>query len=234
MKLTYAILLSFFSLILVSKVNAQEVDLFMDFEGGLRIPRTLRNFHEELAEQIPFENVETTGNFNNNYGFAIGFRFNKNASIFFNNRVSGAKSSVADYSGFIRLTNELNAYTFGLEYEILLKEFEKGKVNFGVKGLVTSSKLILNSESRILNTVQNENVEFKSLDFGGAFGINYEYPLGFITFRAHFDFNLYYGGKLKLKDDNSGGFLTNQNGNKITTSRTGLIGGIGFLLPLSK
>ncbi len=234
MKLTYKTLFTIFAFTLFAKINAQEFDVFVDFEAGLPLSSSLKDFHEELANQIQFENVETTGNFSYNYGFTAGFRFNRNASVFFSNRVSGAKSSVADFSGFIRLTNELKGYTFGLEYEILIRDLKKAILNLGLKGFITPSNLTLTTESSILNIVQEESLKFKSLDFGGALGINYEYSLNFISLRAHLDLNIYLGGKLSLKEDDSGGFLTDQSGNKVTTGWTGLSGGIGFLIPLSR
>ncbi len=221
-------------LTLVTGTKAQELEVFANLEGGIPFSSSLKDFHEELANQITIESFETTDNFGYNYGFTVGFRFNQNASVFFNNRVSGAKTSVADFSGFIRLTNELSGYTFGLEYEIMFREFDKSKLNLGIKGLVTPSKLTLTSESNIQNEVQSESLEFNSLDFGGALGLNYEYSLGFFTLRAHLDVNIYLGGKLTLEDDDSGGFLTDQNGDKVTTSWTGLAGGLGILIPLSK
>lgn len=234
MKLTFTTLFYAFILVMFSNAHAQKFEVFTDFEVGLPLSSSLKNFHDELANQIPFENVKTTDGFDYNYGFTIGFRFHEKASIFFNNRVSGAKSSVADYSGFFRLTNELNGYTFGLEYEFLIKEFKKGHLNLGLKGLITSSTLVLTTESKILYTVESESLEFKSLDFGGALGINYEYSLNFITLRAHLDLNVYIGGKMTFKDDDSGAYLTDQNGDKLTTGWTGLIGGIGVIVPLSK
>ena len=234
MKLNQITLFSVFILTLFSEINAQGFEVFVDFESGIPLSSSLKNFHEELANQIPFENVETTDNFNYNYGFAIGLRINRNASIFFSNRVSGAKSSVADFSGFIRLTNELNGYTFGLEYEFFIMELGKTNLNLGIKGLVTPSSLTLISESRILNETQSESLEFRSLDFGGAVGVNFEYSIGFIILRAHLDLNVYIGGKLTAKDEDSGGFLTNQMGNKVTTGWTGITGGIGLIVPLSR
>ena len=232
MKLNQISLFSVFILTLFSTIKAQDIEVFADFEAGIPLSSSLKNFHEELVNQITFENFEINDNFNYNYGFTIGLRINHKASFFFSNKVSGAKSSVADYSGFVRLTNELNGYTFGLEYEISLMESEKKNLNIGLKGLVTSSNLNLTSASRIMNAHQSESLEFRSLDFGGAVGINYEYSIGFITLRAHLDLNVYIGGKLTLKDDDSGGFLTDQSGNKVTTSWTGLTGGIGLILPL--
>lgn len=234
MNFIYKTTIIFCLLTMFSRLEAQEIELFADFEAGIPISNSLKNFHEELASQITFENWETTEKFDYNYGFSIGFRYNKNASVFFSNKVSGAKTSVADYSGYLRLTNELKGYTFGLGYEIMLREFQNGNLSLGLKTLVTPSSLTLISESEIMNTTQKDSLEFKSLDFGGALGINYEYSLNFITLRAHLDLNIYLGGKLKLKDDNSGAYLQDQNGNKVTTGWTGLLGGIGIIVPLSK
>ena len=202
---------------------------------GIPLSSSLKNFHNELANEIPFNNIKTTDDFGYNYGFTVGMRFGGNTSFFFSNRVSGAKSSVADYSGHLRLTNELNGYTFGLEYEILLKEFSKGILNMGVKGLVTKSDLILKTQSRILNQFNEDNMDFKSFDFGTAIGLNYEYSLKFIIFRAHLDLDIYLGGKLRLKENGSDDlYVTDDNGNKVTTGRTGFTSGLGFLIPLAR
>lgn len=214
--------------------KAQSFEVFGDVEGGVPFSNSLREFHEELANQIPFDNVKTTDDFSYNYGFTVGVRLYQKASVFFSNKVSGAKSSVADFSGFLRLTNELRGYTFGLEYEFFIVEFNKSKLNLGVRGMITPSTLILKSESRILNSSEDDTIEFKSLDFGGAVGLNYEYVLGFVTLRAHLDLSLYAGGDITLRDDDSGGFLTNQGGGKVTTGWSGINAGIGVLIPLSK
>lgn len=231
MKLKSIALFFVFILTMSSSINAQDFEVFADFEGGLPISNSLKEFHQELADQIPFNGVKTSENFNYNYGFRIGIRINKNASFFYGRRVSGAKSSLADFSGFIRLTNELSGSTFGLEYEIPLKEFEKANLNLGIKGLVTPSTLVIATESRILNENQSEKLELNSLDFGGALALNYEYSIGYIILRGHLDLNIYVGGKISLEGDDSGAFLTNQSGDRVTTGWSGITGGIGVIVP---
>lgn len=216
------------------ETNAQNVEVFADVEVGVSFSDSLRDYHGELANQIPFDNVKTTDDFSYNYGFSIGVRLFQRGSVFLSNKVSGAKSSVSDFSGFFRLTNELKAYTFGLEYEFFILDWDKSKLNFALRGMITPSTLILKFENRILNSTQNETFEFGSLDLGGAVGLNYNYMLSFITLRAHLDLNLYDGGDLTLKGDDSDSFLTNQNGNKVTTGWSGINVGIGVLIPLSK
>lgn len=194
-------------------VHAQEFEFFSDLNFGVPTALTLRDFHDELKAQIEFENVKTTDNFYYNYGFTVGMRFNGNASVFFSNRVSGAKSSIADYSGFVRISNELNGYTFGLRYEVVRKNFNKGNLFLGVKTLVTSSSLLLKTESNISNEIQEDTINFKSIDYGAGVGINYEYPLKFVTLRAYMDLDFYYGGKLKFKVDNlEDAYLLNNRG----------------------
>jgi hypothetical protein len=231
MKLKHITLFIAFTLTMSLSINAQDFEVFADFEGGLSISNSLKRFHQELADQIPFDGVKTSEKFDYNYGFRIGIRINKNASIFYGLRVSGAKSSVADFSGFFRLTNELKGSTLGLEYEFPLKEFEKANLNLGIKGLVTPTTLLLATESQILNQKQSEKLEFNALDFGGAIALNYEYPIGYVILRAHLDFNLYVGGKITLESDDSGAYLTDQSGDKVTNGWSGITGGIGLMIP---
>lgn len=229
-----SILILFF--LLSFYIEAQSLDVYADANLGVPTAFTLRTFHDELAEQTPYDNFETTDNFNYNYGFTIGTRFNKKIAIFYTNRVSGAKSSYSDYSGFVRLTNELKGSTIGGKYELLLKETTKGNLILGFKVLATSSVLLLKTESQILTFPQNDGVDFKSWDFGGGVGIAYEYPIKFLILRAFADVDIYYGGKFKLKNDSGpeGGFLLTSSGNKVTSGWTGLNAGIGIAFTLGK
>lgn len=224
-----------FCYFLSSTIQAQKAEFFSDLNFGIPLNSSLKDFHNELADQVPFENFESTDNFNYNYGFTTGVRFNRKISAFFSNKVSGAKSSVADYSGYIRLTNELKGYTFGAKYEIIISQYTKGNLLLGFKGLVTSSSLSLRTESKILNTTESSGIDFKSLDFGAGVGITYEYSLKFMVLRAYVDLDIYVGGKLKLDEDNSNdGYLLNKNGEKVTTGWTGFNTGIGIAIPIVK
>lgn len=224
-----------FCFFLSSNIQAQKAEFFSDLNFGIPEMSSLKDFHNELANQVPFQNFETTDNFNYYYGFTTGVRFNRKISVFFSNKVTGAKSSVADYSGYIRLTNELKGYTFGVRYEIILKQLTKGNLLLGFKGLVTNSRLSLKSESGILNVTKNSGIDFKSLDFGTGIGITYEYPLKFMVLRAYLDADVYLGGKLKLAENNpNDGYLLNNNGEKVTTGWSGLNTGLGIVFPIIK
>lgn len=223
-----------FCLFLNTTIQAQKFEFFSDLNFGIPLNSSLKDFHNELADQVPFENFKTTDNFNYNYGFTTGVRFNRKISAFFSNKVSGAKSSVADYSGYIRLTNELKGYTFGAKYEIIISQYTKGNLLLGFKGLVTSSSLSLKTESKILNTTESSGIDFKSLDFGAGVGITYEYPLKFMVLRAYIDLDIYVGGELKLEDNSNDGYLLNNNGEKVTTGWSGFNTGIGIAIPIVK
>jgi hypothetical protein len=222
-----------FCFFLSSTIQSQKFEFYSDLNFGIPSNTSLKDFHNELANQVPYENFKTTDNFKYNYGFTTGVRFNRKISAFFSNKVSGAKSSVADYSGYIRLTNELKGYTFGAKYEILISEYKKGDLLLGFKGLLTSSRLSLKTTSKILNATKNDEIDFKSLDFGTGVGMTYEYPFKFMVLRAYFDLDIYIGGKLKLEENNSNnGYLLTVNRKKVTTGWTGFNTGVGIAIPI--
>jgi hypothetical protein len=224
-----------FCFVLSSNIHAQKVEVFSDLNFGIPIMTSLKDFHNELSNQVPFENFKTTDNFNYYYGFTAGVRINRKISVFFSNKVTGAKSSVADYSGYVRLTNELKGYTFGGKYEIILKQFTKGNLLLGFKGLLTNSRLTTKSESEISNVTQNSEIDFKSLDFGAGVGVTYEYPLKFMILRANLDLDVSVGGDLKLEENNpKDGYLMTQNGKRVTTGWSGINAGLGVAIPIFK
>jgi hypothetical protein len=223
-----------FYLLLTSTIQAQKLEFFSDLNFGIPSNSSLKDFHKELTAQVPFENFKITDNFKYNYGFTTGLRYNRKISAFFSNKVSGAKSSVADYSGYIRLTNELKGYTFGTKYEITINTYSKGILLLGFKGLVTSSKLSLKTESKIIATSESNGIDFKSLDYGAGVGITYEYPLSFMVLRAYVDLDLYVGGQLKLEGNSTDGYLMTNNGKKVTTGWSGFNTGIGIAIPIVK
>jgi len=225
----------FLFLVLAILSKSQKLELFYDFNLGIPTATSLRNFHSNLKEQVPLENFKTQDNFNYYYGFTVGARINHNVSIYFNNKVTGAKSSIADYSGYVRITNELIGYSYGLKYEFYKVDFSKGQIRFGAKGFVTRSELILRTESKLFTNSDSEKFEFKSIDFGCGIGINYEYSFMFIIFKAYLDFDIVYGGKISLKENNyDDAYLMDENGDKITTCWSGIKLGIGFSIPLFK
>ncbi len=217
-----------------TKAVAQESGLILEVNLGTTPTSPLKAFHKSLVEQVNFENFKTTDNFNINYGFSIGFAIdNLNSSLFYANKVSGAKTSVADFSGYLRLTNELKGHTIGYRYYLPIVSKPNGNLFLQFKTLVTFSSFNITSDTNIQGASQFDSLDFKSLDLGLGAGILYEYPIGFVVLRAYLDLDIYYGGKIKLKEDNpDGGFLLDENGNKLTTGWGGLTSGLGVTIPL--
>lgn len=214
--------------------SAQGVDIFSDVNFGLLSHQSLKTFHEGLSEQLPINGFETTNNYQLNYGFSVGFKVKSiKTSFFFQNRVAGAKTSIADYSGYVRLTDELRGNTFGAIYEFEVQEFSKGSLSFGVKGLITTSKLIVKTESEISNSFEKSILNFNSLDYGAGAIMIYRYPLKSITLRALLGADFYIGGKLKFEDVKDA-HLLDEKGNKVTSGWSGLNFGVGVSIPLTR
>lgn len=220
-------------LMITNNVDAQESGLNLDINLGTSPTSPLKAFHNSLTEQVNLENFKTTDNFYINYGFTIGFTVDEyNSSIFYTNKVSGAKTSVSDFSGYLRLTNELKGHTLGYKYYLPIGTGPNLFAQF--KALVTFSSFNITSDSRISSISDSETLDLKSTDLGVGAGIVYEYPIGFFVLRAYLDLDIYYGGKLKLKEDNpDGAFLLDANGNKLTTGWTGLTAGLGVIIPFN-
>lgn len=214
--------------------QAQDSGLSIDFNLGTNPTSPLSSYHKSLRDQVNLQNFETTDNFSYNYGFSVGFSVKGiNSNIFYANRVSGAKSSISDFSGFLRLTNELTGHTIGYKYFLPLKVNEKSSLFVQLKGMVTFSNLDIVSDSEISGSPMFESLGFKSTDFGLGAGILYEYPVSFIILRAYLDIDIYYGGKLSLKGTSADdGFLIDDSGNKLTTGWSGLTSGIGIAIPM--
>ena len=215
-------------------VVAQESGINFEVNLGTTPTSPLKTFHNSLIDQVDFENFKTTDNFYINYGFSVGFTVEDiKSSFFYANRVSGAKTSVADYSGYLRLTNELKGHTIGYKYYLPLKANPKSNLFIQFKALMTFSSYNITSDTKTLGAIQLESIDFKSMDLGLGAGVIYEYPIGFLVLRTYIDLDIYYGGKIKLKEDNTeDGYLLDANGDKLTTGWGGLTFGLGVTLPL--
>ncbi len=228
MKKYFYLIVSFISI----NIYAQKAEIFTDLNFGTFTNIPLRNFHNELAEDINFNGLKTTDNFNFNYGFTFGFKINKiNTSFFYSHKVSGSKTSLADFSGFITLTNEIKGATFGGYYEKTIKKTSKGELLFGVKGLITFSKLTLKNYNSIANNLTDENFDFKSVDFGTGLLLTYKVHLGSLIIKPFIGLDIYFGGKLEFEEI-SDAHLTFKDGNPVKTGWTGLNGGIGIGIPI--
>ena len=224
----------FYLILLFISINifSQKVEVFTNLNFGLLTNIPLRNFHNELVEDITFDGIETTDNFNLNYGFSVGFKVNSiNTSFFYSHKVSGGKTSLADFSGFIRLTNEIKGSTFGGFYEKPIKELGKGNLYLGLKGMVTFSKLSLQNTNSIVNNFTDELYDFKSIDFGTGLMLTYKVLLGPVTIKPFIGVDFYFGGKLKFSEIPDA-HLIFKNRVAVKTGWTGINGGLGFGVPI--
>ncbi|MHB0755044.1 hypothetical protein [Polaribacter sp. M15] len=218
-----------FVIILLTSLNCynQKVELFFDVNGGILTNLPLRKFHNELADDIQFNGIKTTDNFNYNYGFSVGFKVNSiNTSFFFSQKVAGSKSSLADYSGFVSLTNEIKGNTFGAYYEKEIKKIGKGQLLLGIKGVITFSDLTLSNKNSIITNTEEVFI-FKSIDFGSGLLLSYKTYFNKIFIKPFLGFDAYFGGKLKFEEIPDA-HLTFENGSDVKTGWTGINGGIGI------
>ena len=219
-------------LLTFSKGYCQKVEIFTNINFGTITNIPLKTFHNELVDEIPFKGIKTTDNFNINYGLSLGFKVNSiNTSFFYTHKVSGSKSSLSDFSGHIVLTNEIKGSTLGGLYEKVIKKTAKGDLYFGVKGIITFSKLSLQNKNSIVNNFTNETINFKSIDFGTGLVLTFRMPIGFFIIKPFLGLDVYYGGKLKLEDAPKA-HLVYKNGNVVKTGWTGINGGIGIAIPI--
>lgn len=217
-----------------STIQAQKLELFLDGNYGIPLSTSLQEFHQELADQVGIEGFTTTDDFGNQYGFSTGLRFNNKISAIFGYRVSGAKTSLADYSGFIRLTSDLKGYFVGAMYELPLLESNRSVLSAAFKLQAAFSELEVRSELDVQGELsESESVSLKAFDPGAGIGIRYEYRLAFITLRAFVDTEFYINGDIRPEEDPSGdAFLVNEQGDKVRTPWTSIQTGIGLLIPL--
>ena len=214
--------------------SAQEPGFILEGNLGTSITGPLRTFHNELTEQVNLENFKTTDNFYYNYGFTTGFTLDGVKSSFtYSNRVSGAKTSAADFSGYIRLTNELKSHIFTYKYyKSIYSPSEKYNLFLQFKGMLAYSQFNISSENSINGAIDEDSIDLNSLDFGVGTGLLCEYPVSFFVLRAYVDLDIYLGTKLKLNGNNDGAFLTYQSGGKVTTGLGGVTLGLGLTIPL--
>lgn len=212
---------------------SQEVEIFADVNAGTLTNGSLKKFHNQLADQLALEGLKTTDNFELNQGFTVGFTIHSiNTSFFFSQKVAGSKSSISDFSGSVRLTNEVRGNTIGGFYERSLIKRNKGGLFIGFKGAITFSKLILINDSSLINNNEDTNFDFNAIDLGIGTLLTYKIKLlKAVTLKPFVGFDFYFSGKLKFKEVD-GAHLTFDDGDEVRTDWTGLNFGIGISTPL--
>ncbi|MFI1772615.1 hypothetical protein [Thalassobellus citreus] len=220
-------LLSCISLISYS----QNGGVFIELNYNTFSHASLKSFQQEFIKDIPEIPIEVNDNFPSNIGFTLGYKLsNINTSLFFSYNSTGGKISYSDYSGVIRITQPLNAYAFGGEYQIKLSNSKKG-FSIAIRGFSMLSNLKIENYTQILEDITNENIKFQSMNFGIGGRLIYEYPLSFFIIKASLGFDITFGGTLKFKE-NSDYYLENNNEDKVKTNWSGLRTGLGIEIPI--
>lgn len=225
MKKSLTIIVIFISLKLFSQTNK----IYTEINFNTFSHSSLKQFQQEFKNDLIPIPVKTVDNFPANIGFTVGIDLaEKNIGLFGSYNFTGGKISYSDYSGSVKIEEEVNAITFGGIYYIDI--FKNKRLKFGVKAFGMYSTLKLDSYSKISNNINQESLGFKSFDIGTGGIVIYEYPLSFIIIRANLGIDLVLGGKLKF-DNNSKFHLQNDSNNPVKTGWTGLRSGLGISIP---
>jgi len=210
---------------------SQKGGVFVELNYNSFMHTSLKSFQEEFIGDMPEIPIKVNDNFSANFGITAGYKINSlNAAFFFSYNSTGGKISYSDYSGIVRLSQPLKAYSLGGEYFIQLDR-SNPNLSLGLKGFTTYSMLEINSHTQILGEVSKDNIKLQSTDFGVGGRLIYEYPLSFFMLRASIGVDIVIGGKLKFKENNDY-HLENNNGDPVKTNWTGLRTGIGVSFPL--
>ncbi|WMI64458.1 hypothetical protein RBH94_10335 [Aestuariibaculum sp. YM273] len=193
----------------------------------------MRDFQQELSDDINEVDLRINDDFGANIGYSIGIKVEEiNTQFFASYNSTGGKSSYSDYSGTVRLTQLLKAYTVGAEYQFKLsKENSKTMFYFGTRGFFNYSHLDLESYSKISDNVSRESIDFNSIDIGVGFRFIYDIPISIAKLRLNMGYDLVMGGDLKFKD-NRDYSLEDDQGDRVRTGWSGFRSGIGIVIPL--
>ena len=192
----------------------------------------LRDFQQELSDDIDEVNLQTNDDFSSNVGYSIGIKVEDiNTQFFVSYNSTGGKLSYSDYSGIIRLTQLLKGYTVGGEYQFKLSnDGSKEMFYFGTRASINYSELDLESYSKISDNVSRESIDFKSIDIGLGVRFIYDIPISIVKLRFNIGYDVMIGGDLKFKENNDFS-LEDDGGDRVRTGWSGFRSGIGIVVP---
>jgi hypothetical protein len=224
-------LTTLFTFILAINTFSQQGKIFIETNYNSFSHSSLSDFQQEFKADLSPIPLKTVDDFPANIGFTVGYEIvDSNVAIFLGYNATGGKLSYSDYSGVVRLEESLNAITFGGIYYVNLNP-ENKDFRIGFRGFSMLSNLNLGSYSKISGNIQEDNIDFQSIDFGVGAQLNYEYPLSFFIIRANIGFDLVFGGQLKFKDNNEAHLINNSN-QEVKTGWSGLRTGLGIAIPI--
>ena len=210
---------------------AQDGKIFFETNHNTFSHSNLSDFQQEFVSDLPEElPIATTDDFPANIGFTLGYEFvDRNTSFFISYNATGGKLSYTDFSGVIRLEQQLRGVTFGGVY--LLNLDEEAHFKLGFRGLITFSSLNIDSYFELQNNIDQDELSFSSTDLGLGISLIYEYPVSFFVVRAQIGFDAVFGGKLYF-DNIDNAHLINNSGEDVKTGWSGFRSGLGIAIPV--
>lgn len=229
-----SLILVFTMLVLCPNVNAQSgLSAVAEINYNSFSHKSLRDLQEQLTRDINGVTLVVNDNFGANVGYSIGLKQEDiEIQYFLSYNSTGGKVSYSDYSGVIRVTQLLQGYTGGAEYQINLSNDEsKTDFSIGGRGFVTYTTLGIKTYSKIYDYPESDALDLNSFDFGFGIRFNYDKPVWVVKLRVSAGYDQVFGGKLKFSEDNDY-FLEDNNGKAVKTGWSGFRSGIGVVVPL--
>lgn len=192
----------------------------------------LSDFQQELSDDIDEVNLRVNDDFGANVGYTVGVKVEDlDTQFFFSYNSTGGKLSYSDYSGIIRITQLLKAYTVGGEYQFpLTKKESKDQFYLGGRGMINYSALDLKSYSKIEESESSESIDFNSVELGVGIRFIYELPISVVRLRLNAGYDLLFGGDFWFSEDREY-TLENNKGEGVKTGWSGFRTGIGVMVP---
>lgn len=192
----------------------------------------LSDFQQQLLKELNEIDMRVNDDFGANIGFTVGVKVEEiNTLYFLSYNSTGGKISYSDYSGVIRVTQLLQAYTFGGEYQFRVSEEDSRNTFFlGARGFMNVTSFDVESYSMIYDNVTTESIEFDSFDFGLGARLIYEIPVWLVKLKLNAGYDLVFAGDLILSEDKEYA-LEDNKGDRIKTGWSGFRTGIGIVVP---
>ena len=145
-----AISTSLIILLVIIGLNTNAQITRIGFAGGYGSYslQNLKSFQHKVGSNPLLPELTTTASFPGffNYAAFIEFGLKDSSKLIadFTYQYTGARSFYADYSGFYRLSMQLNGVRCGLKYQIPIKSGEKWGTHFSVgAGLISDRKSVV-------------------------------------------------------------------------------------------
>lgn len=211
---------------------SQNGRIFFEVNYNTFSHKSLSDFQEEFKNDVREIPLQTSDDFPGNLGFSLGYEFRDiNLIIFANYNSTGGKLSYSDYSGVVRITEELKGYGLGAEYLVPLSKTNT-YFNLGLRGFGMFTTLNLENYAQISESVSRDEIDFQSTNLGIGARVLYEYPISFFFIRASLGYDLTFGGSFTFKE-NSEFYLQNNNEDKVKSNWSGIRTSIGIAIPLN-